>query len=94
MSPSNAGAGAGVDGDIPKPLGARSCGGYDGGGIFGVPDIESLFGSDLGAISAAAVSRAMGDGCGSAGCEARSLRRRSSDSCCNSDIRLVELLAY
>lgn len=67
MSPSNAGAGTGVEGDIPRPLGASNCGGYDGGGIFGVPEIESLLGSDLGAISAATVSRAIGDGCGSAG---------------------------
>lgn len=69
-SPSNpdagACAGAGVDEDIPSPLGARSCGGYDGGGILGVPDMESLFVSDLGAISAAAVRRAIGEGCGSA----------------------------
>lgn len=39
-------------------------------------------------ISAAAVKRAIGEGWGSAGCEARSLRRRSSDSLSSSESRL------
>lgn len=72
----------------PRLAGARSCGGYESGGVGS--DSDAL--SARPPISAAAVKRAIGDG--SAGCGARNLRRSSSDSRSRSDRRLPKTLVY
>lgn len=81
------GAAAGVP--FSPSFGVSNCGGYEGGGIGAGREILSSPGGAVRTpISAAAVTRAIGEGWESAGCEARSLRRRSSDSFSSSESRL------
>jgi hypothetical protein len=87
-APSNTGAGAGVL--CVRPFGANKCGEYESSGVCEDPETERLPGLECAPISAAAVKRAIGEGWGlrSAGCDARSLRRRFSDSRSSSESRL------
>lgn len=82
---SNAGAGTGVA--CVRPFGANKRGEYESCGACEDTEADVLPSLECAPISAAAVRRAIGDGWAlrSAGCDARSLRRRSSDSLSSSE---------